>query len=246
MLPTVYDISTKEIATIDIKNSLNDAIKKMQQLNLRTIVVKNNKKYHILTTSTLIDFKLQGTKLDQTLEELNLPLVKTIEKDMNILTVLNQVNSTNDYMVILDDNGNLLGIISYTDIINNVDPKILMQKQSIGTLILNYKATFIYQNSSAIEAIRLIKENHIDSLIIKDSQENHIGIFTTKDFVDILHNDLTLDAPISKYMTSPLITLVEDATISEALDFIKEKHFKRIVIVDKKDKVLGIISQKSY
>lgn len=244
MLPTVYDISTKEIATIDIKNSLNDAIKKMQQLNLRTIVVKNNKKYHILTTSTLIDFKLQGTKLDQTLEELNLPLVKTIEKDMNILTVLNQVNSTNDYMVILDDNGNLLGIISYTDIINNVDPKILMQKQSIGTLILNYKATFIYQNSSAIEAIRLIKENHIDSLIIKDSQENHIGIFTTKDFVDILHNDLTLDAPISKYMTSPLITLVEDATISEALDFIKEKHFKRIVIVDKKDKVLGIISQK--
>lgn len=244
MLPTIYDISVKNIATIDIKNTLNDAIKKMSKLNLRTIVVVNNKKYHILTTSTLIDLKLQGVNLNQALEELNLPLVKSIEKDMNILTVLNQINSTSEYMVILDDKDNLIGIVSYTDIINNVDPKILMQKQTIGALILNYKATFIYENSSAIQAIKLIRENHIDSLIIKDSDEEHIGIFTTKNFVDILYKNENLEVPISKYMSTPLVTLSEDATISEALDFIKEKHFKRIVIIDKDEKVLGIISQK--
>ena len=244
MLPTAYDISIKDIATIGINNTLNEAIEKMFQLNLRTIVVIDKKKYRIITTSTLIDLKLQGEDLKQTLEKLNLPLVKTIEKDLSILSILNQINSTNEYMIILDEKEDLIGILSYTDIINNVDPKILMQKQTIGNLILNYKANFVYENSSTLEVIKLIKENNVDSLIIKDSDENHIGIFTTKDFVNIIHKNKELDIPIKEYMSSPLVTLHCDATISEAMDFIKEKHFKRVVIIDKDKKVIGIISQK--
>lgn len=244
MLPTVYDISVKNVETIDITNTLNDAVNKMSKLNLRTIIVLNNEKFHILTTSLLIDLKLQNIASSIQLKELNLPVVRTIEKDLSILTILNQIDSTTEYMIILDDSNNLIGLVSYTDIINNVDPKILMQRQTVASLILNYKANFIYENSSTLQGIKLIKKNHADSIIVKDTNEKHVGIFTTKDFIDIMHIDTNLNEPIKKFMSSPLTTIPDDSTISYALDFIKMKHFKRLVIVDKEDNVVGIISQK--
>ena len=243
MLPTVYDISVKNIFTIDILETLNSAILKMAKFNLRTLIVINNKKYHILTTSSLIDLKLENTNINKSLKELNLPLVRSVEKDLSILTILNQIDSTTEYMIILE-NEKLIGLVSYTDIINNVDPKILMQRQSIGTLILNYKANFIYENSSTLQAIKSIKDRNADSIIVKNTNDEHIGIFTTKDFINIMHLDSNLNEPIGKFMTSPLITISENATIAEALDFIKEKHFKRVVIVNNKNQVIGIISQK--
>ncbi len=244
MLPTVYDIAVKDVAKIDINLRLNEAIKEMAKLDVRTIVVSNSKKYHILTTSFLIDLKLQNIDVNTKLIDLNLPIARSVERDLSILTILNQLNSTTEYMVILDDDQELIGIVSYTDLINNVDPKILMQRQKIGSLILNYKATFIYENSSTIQAIKLIRENKNDSIIIKNSEEQHIGIFTTKDFMDIIQGEYDFELPISNYMVKPLITLSQEATIAQALDFIKEMHFKRIVVVDENEKVVGIINQK--
>ena len=244
MLPTVYDICIKDVATISINNTIADAIAKMSKLDVRTLVVRNKDKYHIISTSLLIDFRLKGINSKTKLSAVTIPYARSVEKDLSILNILNQISSTSDYMVILDENKDIIGIVSYTDIINNVDPKILMQKQSIGALILNYKASFVYENSSTIEAVKLIRKNKIDSVIIKNSQEKHIGIFTTKDFVDLMSSDKELDAPVSKYMSSPLETLSQDETISNALDFIKEKHFKRLVIVNELDEVVGIISQK--
>jgi len=244
MLPTVYDIATKNVATIDSSNRLDEAIKKMAKLNLRTIIVLDGQNYHILTTSSLIDLKLQEVDINSKLSSLNLPLVKKVDKDLSILSILNQINSTSDYMIILDDKKSLLGLVSYTDIINNVDPKILMQKQTIGALILNYKAVFAYEHSSTLQTIKLMKESNNDSIIIKNSNEKHIGIFTTKDFVDIMRINKDLSEPISTFMSTPISTLNQNTTISNALDFIKEKHFKRVVIVDNDDTVVGIISQK--
>ena len=47
--------------------------------------------------------------------------------------------------MVIVENDELIGILSYTDIINNIDPKILMKKQTIATLILQYKATTTYE-----------------------------------------------------------------------------------------------------
>ena len=72
--------------------------------------------------------------------------------------------------MVIVENDELLGILSYTDIINNIDPKILMKRQTIAALILQYKATTAYENTSTIQAIRLMKDNNSDSIIIIDEQ----------------------------------------------------------------------------
>jgi predicted transcriptional regulator len=240
-MPTIEEISVKTIVSIEIERPLKEAIQKMASSNHRNIVVvensNNHKTFYLLTISDLIEYKLCNINEDVLLKELKLEKAKVLSKDLNILNVLNEVDSTDKYMVIVENN-ELIGILSYSDIINNIDPKILMKKQTIGALILQYKATTTYENTSTIQAIRLMKDNNSDSIIIIDDNHKAIGIFTTKDFINLIHINADLNSPINKYMTSPVNTLCEYSTISEAIDFIRDKHFKRIVVTNENDEIV--------
>ena len=248
MMPTIEEIAVKTIVSIEIERPLKEAIQKMASSNHRNIVVienlsNNHKIFYLLTISDLIEYKLCNIDENVLLKELKLEKAKVLNKDLNILNVLNEVDSTDKYMVIVENN-ELIGILSYSDIINNIDPKILMKKQTIATLILQYKATTTYENTSTIQAIRLMKDNNSDSIIILDDSLKAIGIFTTKDFINLIHQNSDLNNPISNYMTSPVNTLSENSTISEAIDFIRDKHFKRIVVTNDNDEITGILTQK--
>ena len=247
MMPTIEEISVKTIVSIEIEKPLKEAIQKMASSNHRNIVViensNNHKTFYLLTISDLIEYKLCNINEDVLLKELKLEKAKVLSKDLNILNVLNEVDSTDKYMVIVENN-ELIGILSYSDIINNIDPKILMKKQTIATLILQYKATTTYENTSTIQAIRLMRDNNSDSIIMIDDEHKAIGIFTTKDFINLINLSASLQEPISKYMTKPVYTLSEHSTISEAIDFIRDKHFKRIVVTNENDEITGILTQK--
>ncbi len=248
MMPTIEEIAVKTIVSIEIERPLKEAIQKMASSNHRNIVVienlsNNHKIFYLLTISDLIEYKLCNIDENVLLKELKLEKAKVLNKDLNILNVLNEVDSTDKYMVIVESN-ELIGILSYSDIINNIDPKILMKKQTIATLILQYKATTTYENTSTIQAIRLMKDNNSDSIIILDDSLKAIGIFTTKDFINLIHQNSDLNNPIGNYMTSPVNTLSENSTISEAIDFIRDKHFKRIVVTNDNDEITGILTQK--
>ena len=248
MLPTIEDIAVKTIISIEIDKPLKEAIRKMVSSNHRNIVVietlpDNHKKFYLLTITDLIEYKLGNINEDVLLKDLTLSPAKILQRDLNILNVLNEVDATDKYMVIVEKY-ELIGILSYSDIINNIDPKVLMKKQTIATLILQYKATTTYENTSTIQAIRLMKENNSDSIIIIDDEHKALGIFTTKDFINLIHLNADLHKPISCYMTKPVCTLSENSTISEAIDFIRDKHFKRIVVTNENNEITGILTQK--
>ena len=248
MLPTVEEIAVKEIVSINIEEPLNKAITKMASSNLRNIVVIESSlndadRYYLLTINDLIDYKLNNIKDDVSLKDLHLTKAKVLKKDLNILNVLNEVDITDKYMVIVEDD-KLIGILSYTDIINNIDPKIFMEKKTIASLILQYKATIAYENTSTIQAIRLMKANKSDSVIMIDDSHKPIGIFTTKDFISLIHKNTNLNSPINLYMSKPVETLNQHSTIAQAIDFIRDKHFKRIVVTNDNNEIIGILTQK--
>ena len=94
------------------------------------------------------------------------------------------------------------------------------------------------------ELVLQMKDNNSDSIIIIDEDNKPTGIFTTKDFINLIYLNSDLSKPIGSYMTTPVYTLNEDSTVSEAIDFIRDKHFKRIVITNDENEVVGILTQK--
>jgi len=244
MIPTVGEICSKEIVTTTIDSTIELAVKKMTDANIRTILITDSdtNNHYLLTVDDAIEFKLQNISLDTPLSKLTLNKINTIDAKVNILEIVRQHENISEYMLVLEHN-KVLGILSQTDIINNTDPKILIEKQTIGNLILQYSAVTIEQQESTKETVKLMKYKKVDSIIIVNEKKEPVGIFTTKDFLNILHNNNELDIPVKEYMSSPLLTIDEEAKISEVLDFIKEKHFKRVVVTNTNGKIAGMITQ---
>lgn len=82
-----------------------------------------------------------------------------------------------------------------------------------------------------------------DSVIIVEDQKP-IGILTTKDVVSLIKYKSDLNKPIKKYMNSPVESVHKRTSVREALEFVKLKHYKRLIVVDDEGRLNGIITQK--
>jgi len=244
MLPTVEELCTKNVITVSINDTLQHAIELMAKANVRTVLVIDKKplEFYLLTVNDTINYKIYNIALDTKLSELTLKIVKKIDAKINILEVIDTKYELHEYMVVMKKE-QLLGIISQTDIINNIDPHILMQKQTIGNIILQYTTITIYEDVSTINAIKMMQSKHIDALIVLNQQQKPIGIFTTKNFLQSVSTQKNLKLPIKNFMTSPIDTVPSDITIAQAIEFIQTKHYKRIVVANKNDIIVGLITQ---
>ncbi|MEA3383090.1 MAG: diguanylate cyclase [Campylobacterota bacterium] len=244
MMPTIEDICIKDIVSVDLNTTVEDAVKQMTTSNLRTILVTGDKDddFYILTTNDAIEFKIQNISMKTKLSNIVLQRIRKIDATINILEILNQDTIKNEYMAAVKS-GKVIGILSQTDIINNIDPKILLQKQSLENIIMKYTAITVYENESTVNAIKVMKFKNIDSVIIINNDREPLGIFTTKDFLTAMHCDANLNEPIKTFMSSPLQTVCSDIKIFDALEFIKEKHFKRLVVTDTNGKITGVVTQ---
>ena len=108
MLPTIEEIAVKTIVSIDIDAPLKDAITSMASSNHRNIVViekleNNHKNFYLLTINDLIEYKLTNIDESISLKNLNLSKARILRKDLNILNVLNEVDSIDKHIVIVEN-----------------------------------------------------------------------------------------------------------------------------------------------
>jgi len=101
----------------------------------------------------------------------------------------------------------------------------------------------ISSETSVMEVARMMTTRDISSILIK-SGDYFVGILTDR---DILSKMVALgldpnDIMAGEIMSSPLITISEDASIDEAAKKMRENKIRRLVVINKRD-IAGIISE---
>jgi len=241
--PKIGDIATKEIISANIDDTLAYAIDKMTQNNHRSIVVIREDGFSVLNVFDVINFKNQHTDLNKSLSALNLTKVPIIQKEENILEALNQIQNT-EFLCVVDEKNNLYGLLTHSDITANMDPGILMESYKLEDFFkIGKKVKTVFKNDTASDVLKDMVKLSYDNIIIVNKEQKPIGILTTKNIINLikLHKDLSV--PIKEYMITPVDTIVQSTTIKGALAYIKEKHYKRAVIVDDAGVFIGVISQ---
>ena len=94
-----------------------------------------------------------------------------------------------------------------------------------------------------VDVLINMAENHYDCIVIMEDKMP-LGILTTKDIMELMKNSSDFNVPVSEYMSSPVESLAEDSSIKEAINFMKEKHFKRIVVTNTQGHLTGLILQR--
>jgi CBS domain-containing protein len=94
------------------------------------------------------------------------------------------------------------------------------------------------------QLVRLIGENRVSSIPIVDRQGVPIGIVSESDLVlDDRRPDGPKDATASEVMTSPVFTIASDASRSQAARLMRERNVRRLVVVDERGRIAGIVSR---
>jgi CBS domain-containing protein len=117
----------------------------------------------------------------------------------------------------------------------------------MAALVKDYmrvKKEIVSPEDSVQSAIGIMVENDQGSVVVLDEKEKVLGIFTER---DVLRHYLTkqstfLHLKVSEVMSSPVQTVPEDMTVSDALTIMNEKNIRRMPVVDKNGKMIGFIS----
>jgi CBS domain-containing protein len=97
-------------------------------------------------------------------------------------------------------------------------------------------------NVSVKEAVELLFKRHIGSVIIVDAEQRCVGIFTERDAIRIIAQDVPLDAPLEKVMTKNPFTVNEDSIFEEAKNIIVTHKIRHLPVINTDGKLVGLIS----
>lgn len=87
-----------------------------------------------------------------------------------------------------------------------------------------------------------MREHNVGAVVVVE-QERPVGIITDRDVAMSLGaKRLPLDAPVEVVMTRHVVAIPEDTGIFTATRFIQDAGVRRLPVVDREDRVVGIVS----
>ena len=113
--------------------------------------------------------------------------------------------------------------------------------------LMNHDVQTDFEDQNIMSACNIMYSNDIGSVIIvtRNEYQNPIGIITERDIVRILGklNPDLLNTPLRMLMSRPLITIEESASMTDASKLMNTKKIRRLLVVDKNNKMSGILTQ---
>ncbi len=94
------------------------------------------------------------------------------------------------------------------------------------------------------DAMRLLIDNNIGSLIVLNEQDHPVGIITERDIFHLafrFRGDM-MDIKVSENMTDNLVTASPEDDLEHIARLMTERHIRHVPIVDQNQHLCGIVS----
>ncbi len=96
-------------------------------------------------------------------------------------------------------------------------------------------------STTAFQISKMMEQGGIGAVLVKEN-DNLVGIITDRDFATkIAANNLPLDTTAQKIMSSPLVTINHDESISAAAERMTSKKIRKLAVSDN-GKIIGLVT----
>lgn len=127
-------------------------------------------------------------------------------------------------------------------LLNRLDAKVLARE--IAT-IMSLDPFSVFETLSISEAVEIMIENKISSILVVDENNKLKGIFTERDALVKIATSKVVDiakTQISSFMTANPHVERGSLSIAAALNIMVKRKFRHLPIVDEAGNVIGIVS----
>ena len=95
------------------------------------------------------------------------------------------------------------------------------------------------------EAINILYEKHIGSVVLIDDDKKCVGIFTERDAIRLVAKNMELDQPLDNVMTKNVITIQENSSINEVRKIVLTHKIRHLPVVNQEDRIVGLLSVRA-
>jgi CBS domain-containing protein len=95
------------------------------------------------------------------------------------------------------------------------------------------------------EAINILYEKHIGSVVLIDDDKKCVGIFTERDAIRLVAKNMELDQPLGNVMTKNVITIQENSSINEVRKIVLTHKIRHLPVVNQEDRIVGLLSVRA-
>ncbi|MFZ6016656.1 MAG: CBS domain-containing protein [Nitrospirota bacterium] len=242
-LNKVCSIISRDVITLEPKESLRSALEKMNLNKVSCVVVAEGKKpVGILTERDIIQLIHHNIDFDVTelMSVMKSPVIAVSEEtDIPEAANLMEINDLRR-LVVVDGEHNITGIITQTDVIKTLSIDYFVSFRKAEN-IMTRNIISIEREDSLLKAIELMSKNHVSCvLVIEDNKL--AGIITERDITKAIAENRVLNN-IEGIMTSPVFTVNKDTNLYDATRLMEENRLRRVVVVDSEGNVVGIVTQ---
>ena len=118
-----------------------------------------------------------------------------------------------------------------------------LHHNTLGSLPLRPPIT-VLPNHPIKEALAMMDEKEIGSILVADEQQQPLGILTRHDILKrIVLSQIDLSKPIAEVMSKPIQSLEFDHSIEEASHLMLDKKIRHLPVL-KQGKVIGLVSER--
>lgn len=244
----INEIMTREILFADVDDSVVDVAKFMYSKNISCVLIKKDSiPEGIITERDIARKCIMGSNnlFNQDAGDIMTKPIIGARDD----TLVKQICSTMKQrrikkIFLLNEQEDLSGIISQTDIIKNID-KILGTQPGILRIrdFMTKELKYTDVNNFLMDCVPIMAKANISSILIMD-QGRMIGVITERDIVRniVVGENNFMSLKNKDVMSSPLITIDENSTVKDAAHTMAKRNIKRIIVTSN-NTVTGILSQ---
>ncbi|MFQ5573148.1 MAG: HPP family protein [Nitrosopumilaceae archaeon] len=252
------------VITVNPETSIFDTLKQMQTNFIKHIVVSNKNKPLGVVTERDINKFLENDKTARAIDEI--PIKHVMQKN-----VISLVDGLEDHfaqcatrmetfkigcVVLTDDNGELVGIVSRTDIAKAYS--VAFGGKYLVKDYMTKKVVTCRKSDSLKYALSLINQNEVSRLVVTDENGSPTGLITTNTFLthsDYFTKDQTRSRdyllPIKKgetltvedMLSDEILTIDQEADLATAASLMVKNKINGIPVIDNNNNLVGVISK---
>ncbi|MCK9337284.1 MAG: GGDEF domain-containing protein [Arcobacteraceae bacterium] len=244
----VKNILSTQNVSISQYSTIKEAVEILGNSSEEAIVILDTDDKPICTFTERDLIKVLTNKID-----LSRPILEITRK--NIITVNH--NRTLEYalnvlidnnirrVVAVDDEDKFIGIASQKHIIKYIEEESFKTNILVSNIISQkLNLITINQNKTVNEAVSLMAQYEISSVLITDNQNTTIGLFTEKDVVHISSSNKSLSTPLYEVCSFDLQTVRHDDNLKDVVDIMSKKDISIALVLDSQNNPTSILSTR--
>ncbi len=102
------------------------------------------------------------------------------------------------------------------------------------------------ENMPILEAVKLLNDRHVGSLVVIDDENRCIGIFTERDAIRVVAQKVNLEEPLNKVMSTHVATIGLEASFDDAKSLLLSHRIRHLPVTDQEGKLIGLFSFRAF